>query len=120
MFQSVQYQYLPARYGGEYDQLSEEKWNIVVLSIEGFLSAIKSFDIEKDTAIIVNLHGNFVSREGRNSDAEGNLNAAVLRHFIKNNIFSLNGVSIPYIDVEKEEINEKVLSENSVLLKLIR
>ena len=82
LFESVEHQFYPSRYGAEFEELDSEKWNIVIVCIEGFMSAIKHVRLY-DKAVLINIISDTnldISREGRNPQFEENINKAVLKN----------------------------------------
>lgn len=91
-FEKVEYQFFPKKYGATENQLKKENniWNVIVVSIEGYLSAMKYFrenTINNTKFVLLNLISNtpFIEREGRNSSSEEKINKAVLYNLKKDN-----------------------------------
>lgn len=84
MFQSVEYQFLPSRYGSLKEDNKQKKWNIIVASIEGFLSGVNNQEADDKSTLlnIINDCNLDIEREGRNPKAEENLNSAILKSFL--------------------------------------
>ena len=85
-FETVEYQFRPNRYAGTAFDLDLDKNNVLVASIEGFLSAVKAdiYDFN-DIFILVNIINDDeldIQREGRDTRQEENYNLGVLRNFI--------------------------------------
>ena len=84
LFESVKHQFLPSKYGAKKEELATGKWNIVVASIEGFLSGLKNMQ-PGDTALLVNIIIDTdldVEREGRSATTEQNYNKGVLTNLL--------------------------------------
>lgn len=112
-FETVEHQFLPFRYGGEKSELTEDKVNIIVASIEGFLSSVRQSD-DLDVQILVNILNDDVldiEREGRNPQQEENINLSVLRNllyeykgFVSDNYLEISGKIIKYIELNLSEL----------------
>lgn len=101
LFEKVEYQFSPRRYGAEYKQLSADKWNVLVVSIEGFLSAMKNVK-SSDTAVLLNILLDVdcdVSREGRDPLSEQKLNLAIIHNLLINDQIILNGKKCFYSEI---------------------
>lgn len=82
-FQSVEYQFLPARYGASDKELQPDKANLIVACLEGFLSGMKRSK-ENDINVLVNIINDDVldiQREGRDPKQEENVNLSVINQF---------------------------------------
>ena len=80
-----EYLMAPNRYGYQKKLLDPEKRHIMILSIEGFMNAVKRLN-KDDDAILVHIvfdEKPFVNREGRDANSEQRFNVAVLRPFVK-------------------------------------
>lgn len=100
MFEKVEYQF-PCRYGAEFSQLSKDKWNVVVVCIEGLLNAMKNIK-PGDTAILLNIILDTscdVSREDRDPLMEQRMNLATIHNLLYNNQIVLNGSKCFYTEV---------------------
>jgi len=86
MVESVQRQFLPSRYGAIIDEkefADTDKWYILVVSIEGFLSLINHKGLWSSEVVLVNILVDTdldVQRENRSPLAEENLNKMVLEN----------------------------------------
>ena len=54
LFATCSQQYYPVMYGCEYSELKTDKWNVMVVSIEGFLMALKNL-MPGDAAVLLNI-----------------------------------------------------------------
>lgn len=101
LFEKVETQFFPSKYGAKVSELDSSKWNVVVVSIEGFLSAMKHIG-PGDQAVLVNIilnTGLDVSREDRDPLAEQRTNIAVIKNLIYNNQVSINGRYCFYTEI---------------------
>jgi len=93
-FEILEHQFSPVKYCACKDQLDNEKWNVVVVSIEGFLSALKNTEFnDGDRLVLVNILNDTtldVEREGRDPYAEEKINLGVLRNFANESLTELN------------------------------
>lgn len=102
--QSVQYQFLPYRYGSTWADLVDDKWNIVVVSIEGFISGMMNCNGWEDE-ILINIINDTeldVKRDGRDALAEERINKAILHPFAENShweCIETNEIAIPYSEI---------------------
>jgi len=83
MFETVEYQYLPSRYGAEGSRVSRTKWNIVVASIEGLLSGLRNTILNQSEIVVFNIINDDsldIERAGRDFLAEERINKAVLNN----------------------------------------
>lgn len=85
-FETVEYQFAPNRYAGEIYELDLDKNNLLVVSIEGFLSAVKAEIYEyDDILILVNIVNDDtldIQRENRDPEQEERINKGVLKQFL--------------------------------------
>lgn len=82
-FQSVEHQFRPGRYGALEKDLEIGKANLIVASIEGFLSGMKRSK-RRDENILINIINDDIldiQREGRDPKQEENFNLSVLNQF---------------------------------------
>lgn len=101
LFEKVEYQFSPYRYGAEYSQLSNDKWNVVVVSLEGLFSAMKKLK-PTDTAILFNILLDVdcdVARKGRDPLAEQRMNLAVIHNLLSGSQILLNGRQCFYSEI---------------------
>lgn len=129
--EEVLFQFSPGVYGAKFEDLEDSKWNVLVVSIEGFLSAmkhIKSYDI----ACIVNIINDVptdIDRDGRDKDAEENVNLGVISSLSANTgnllddsarISVLNNdnkkVTCKYVPLKLSEL-KKIRNKNKELLE---
>ena len=88
MFETVEHQFPGAKYGGKFSDLDEEKWNVSVVSIEGFFDSVLSLEKKTNDSndqILVNIINDCeldIDRAGRDPGAEERINLGVLRPFI--------------------------------------
>lgn len=110
-FETVEFQFLPNRYAGEATQLDMEKTNILVASLEGFLSAVKAdiYDFN-DIFILVNIINDDkldIEREGRDPLHEEHINLGVLKQFVvpndENYLYIFNK-HIRYVELPLSEL----------------
>lgn len=88
LFESVEYQFAPARYGAEFSELDNDKWNIVIVCIEGFMSALRNVKSD-DHAVLVNIISDVnpdIDRAGRNPKMEDNINKSILVNLYKDDV----------------------------------
>lgn len=88
-FETVQYQFGDDKYGACYSDLPRtfpsNTWTILVVSIEGLLSAIKNMEPE-DTGVILNIlldEDADIERENRNAKIEENFNKSIIFPLLK-------------------------------------
>lgn len=115
LFEKVEYQFSPNRYGAEYKQLSKTKWNVIVVSIEGFISAMKNVK-PGDNAILLNilLDTNCdVYREGRDPLNEQKINLAIIHNFLNGNQIVINEKRCSYSEILLSKL--KKIRENKQL-----
>lgn len=105
MFQSVEHQFLPFRYGSTFEDMVYKKWNLIVVSIEGFLSGANKIKGLKDE-ILVNIINDDVldiQREGRDPLQEERINKAILRPFAEDSNWRYikigSDICIPYFEI---------------------
>ena len=108
MFQSVEYQFLPyGQYGSYFSDLKNDKINVIVASIEGFLSGMENSN-EDDESILVNIINDDIldiERENRNPQQEENINHAVLKNFLwEDNTIFINGKYCNYYELKLSEL----------------
>lgn len=121
LFEKVEYQFYPAKYGAEYAELDENKWNVMVVSIEGFLSALKNIELSEDTAVLINILNDDtieVNREGRDPGIEEKINISVLQQFLYDDEIVLENFgyhTCKYIELKLSEL--KLIRNDSVALK---
>lgn len=107
-----EYLLAPIKYGYEKKLLDPDKYNIMILSIEGFINAVKKIKND-DEAILVHIifdEKPFINREGRDANSEQRFNIAVLRPFVKN----IDGKEYLFINDRKilyREYSTSTLSE---------
>lgn len=92
MFEKVLFQFPPYKYGAISDDLKNEKYNIVVVSIEGLLSAC-NYTNYGDERILLNIINDDildVQRENRNPQFEENFSKGVLEYFSVGNLSDEN------------------------------
>lgn len=111
MLETVEYQFLPTKYGARTSWLDSEKWNIVVVCIEGFLSAMTNKFIKlEDEAILLNIklsNGKaFINRDNRNASNEESLNMGVLRNFLSNDTILIDGKICDYLELSLDDVNK--------------
>lgn len=85
MLEHTIYQFPPNYYGAEYTELHDDKWNVVIVCIEAFMSALENVR-EEDSAILVNILSDTdldISRAGRDPKIEENVNRSVLYNLFK-------------------------------------
>lgn len=120
LFETVENQFAPNVYGAEWRLLDNNKFNIVVVSIEGFLSAMKSVQGD-DSAILINILVDDIldiEREDRNAKSEENINKGVLYQFLNEH---RNKIVIPYlnskcsyVEISLSELKEVRDNENAL------
>lgn len=101
LFETVEFQMPQGRYGARKSELVNDKWNVVVVSIEGFLSAVKSLQ-PTDTAVLINILLDDVldvSRDGRDPLAEEKINKGVLKSLRYDNQIIVNGRKVFYTEL---------------------
>lgn len=88
MFEKIDQQFAPNKYGATYDQLEPDKWNVTIVALEAFFNMIPKVK-ETDTVVLLNIlvdeELDIPEREGRNSHAEENINLGVMRNYAKGN-----------------------------------
>jgi len=92
MFETVEYQFYPAQYGARYSEIKDDKWNVVVASIEGFLSSLNNLG-DNATHVLVNILNDCqldIAREGRDPKSEERLNLSVLKNIANSDNLSSN------------------------------
>lgn len=121
--ETVLNQFPPGRYGARTAYLDKNKWNVVVASIEGFLSSVKYESSNTDSELVlINIINDVdldINREGRNPQAEENINKSVLYQFkdsdITLNIFSKE---VKYIELPLSKL-KSVRDDSMKLISLI-
>lgn len=103
LFETVNYQFLPSRYGASYSECSQDRsvWNIVVASIEGFMTAMRNVK-PSDTCVLVNILLDDildVNRSGRDPKAEEKINLSVINSLMYENVISINGKNSFYYEL---------------------
>jgi len=118
LFEEVLYQFYPNQYGAKWSNLSTDKFNILVVSIEGFLSAARNLQPD-DISILINILVDDeldVSREGRNVNQEENINRAVLSKFVStNNYLIINNIITNYAEIKFSDLKEVRDNENRLI-----
>lgn len=113
MFQTVEKQFPPYKYGGLRKDLDPEKWNVVVVSLEGFLTGLRDlYSVEKgDEIVLMNILIDDkldVDREDRNPQSEEVMNLITLRNMkdrqsvtspIRNDTITAGGRTADYVEV---------------------
>jgi guanylate kinase len=90
----VREELLPARYGTPFKDMYQDKTNILVLSIEGFLDAMSKVRSEDDFSVVfIKDVKPEVAREGRSQDAEERYISAILHWAFRFNQFRLIEIS---------------------------
>lgn len=82
MFQTVINQFAPGKYGSLKSDNDPIKWNVIVASIEGFLSGVNNWKCY-DIVTLVNILNDCeldVERENRSAKFEENVNLGVLNN----------------------------------------
>ena len=121
MFQRVEYQFAPNKYGSYKNDNDHEKWNILVVSIEAFLDAAKS-SLVKDEGVLVNITMEDpaeldIQREGRQPNEEENINRAILKSlFCSDHALSFNGQYIKYVELPYSELKQ-IRDDKEALMK---
>lgn len=96
-FETVKTQFHPNLYAAEKAEIDQNKWNILVVSIEGFLSALKNANIS-DTMVLLNIINDVeldIQRSKRNPEEEQNINYAILRNLVEDDVF-VDGVKLEF------------------------
>ena len=111
LFETVEYQFAPSKYGAEYSELEPYKWNVVVVSIEGFFSSvINNNEWDKDTKhVLVNILNDCdrdIEREGRSPELEEKFNKAAIMPFKGWNYLSINDHIVDYKELKLSELKE--------------
>jgi len=78
--EEVNYQFSPGYYGALLSDIDDKKWNIIVVSVEGFISMMNHVNTE-DSIILINIINDIptdINRTGRDNTAEENVNLGVI------------------------------------------
>lgn len=112
----------PIKYGYEKSLLDSEKRNILIVSIEGLINAMKKINKEDDAIIIHIVFDDkpFIDREGRDSNAEQRFNISVLRALSKTLEDGKTYISFNNKMIQYKEFSASTLSEYYDSIKNIR
>lgn len=108
LFEKVETQFLPARYGARFSELDKDKWNIIVVSLEGFLSAFKNLKVG-DKAVLLNIILDTdldINRQDRDPLAEQRINLSVIKNLLYNNQISINGKYCFYNEIRLSKLKK--------------
>ena len=120
-FESIEFQFGKGKeYGCLFSQLEKEKWNVLVMSIEGLFSGLKNSTKEDETLIfhIIADVDPDIMRNERNYIIEQNYNISVLRtifnDFKESFVFS-NTNKPKYIEISLSQLKEIRNSKEKIL-----
>ena len=119
LFATCSQQYYPIMYGCEYSELKTDKWNVMVVSIEGFLMALKNL-MPGDAAVLLNIvveNQPKVSGEDNLFD-EQTINSAVIGALEKNKVISLNGNRCHYCEISATKLS-RVINNSALCMSMI-
>jgi ABC-type dipeptide/oligopeptide/nickel transport system ATPase component len=123
MFETLEYQFLPGKYGALEKDLDPDKWNIVVVSLEGFLSCLRHFRSSKENNfVMINIildRYPEAQREGRDPLIEQNNNLGVLYNMKNGNYIDFSGCQVYYYEIALSSLIE-IRNNQKLLLDYLR
>lgn len=124
MFQRVEYQFSPNKYGSYITDNVDDKWNILIVSIEGFLSSVLHSDIT-DKQVLLNILIDdpaelSVLRNGREPNVEEKYNKSIINPFLVSNtgLLFINQKLIKYNEILLPDL-KKIRNDPTELIKYI-
>lgn len=106
LFEYVEYQFAPNKYGAKYSELDDEKWNVLVVSIEGLLQGMRN--IGSGEAVLINIlidEDLDINRESRAPKTEENYNMAILNSMKYGcNEIIFNGSKVQYEEIKYSKL----------------